>query len=86
MKNIKTARSKAALAIVKNAPRVILLSGTPALSRPAELYTQVKAVRPNLFPAHFHDFGVRYCDGKQVCYVKSVWQTNNLSSEENYTD
>ena len=68
MKNIKTARSKAALAILKNAARVILLSGTPALSRPAELYTQVKAVRPNLFPTHFHDFGVRYCDGKMVCW------------------
>lgn len=47
------------------AKRVILLSGTPAMSRPAELYTQILAVRPSLFP-RFHDFGTRYCDAKQV--------------------
>lgn len=47
------------------AKRVILLSGTPAMSRPAELYTQIQAVRPSLFP-RFHDFGTRYCDAKQV--------------------
>ena len=69
MKNIKTARSKAALSIVRGATRVILLSGTPALSRPSELYTQIKAVRPSIVPFQFHDFGVRYCDGKQV----GVW-------------
>lgn len=47
------------------AKRVILLSGTPAMSRPSELYTQILAVRPNLFP-RFHDFGMRYCDARQV--------------------
>lgn len=47
------------------AKRVILLSGTPAMSRPSELYTQILAVRPLLFP-RFHEFGLRYCDAKQV--------------------
>ncbi|XP_015766438.1 PREDICTED: uncharacterized protein LOC107345249 [Acropora digitifera] len=51
---------------VKNlaATRVILLSGTPALSRPLELYTQICAVEPGLFPT-FHQFGIRYCAGQQ---------------------
>lgn len=31
-------------------------------SRPAELYPQISAVMPRLFP-HFRDFGVRYCAG-----------------------
>lgn len=47
------------------AKRVILLSGTPAMSRPSELYTQILAVRPALFP-RFHEFGLRYCDARQV--------------------
>jgi SWI/SNF-related matrix-associated actin-dependent regulator 1 of chromatin subfamily A len=40
------------------------LKGTPALSRPAELFTQIQAINPNLFSS-FHDFGLRYCDGKE---------------------
>lgn len=47
------------------AKRVILLSGTPALSRPAELYTQIIAIKPTFFP-QFHAFGLRYCDAKRV--------------------
>ncbi|XP_077392497.1 SWI/SNF-related matrix-associated actin-dependent regulator of chromatin subfamily A-like protein 1 [Festucalex cinctus] len=67
LKNIKTARCKAALPLLKTAKRVILLSGTPAMSRPAELYTQILAVRPSLFP-RFHEFGLRYCDAKQLTW------------------
>ncbi|XP_070565988.1 SWI/SNF-related matrix-associated actin-dependent regulator of chromatin subfamily A-like protein 1 [Ptychodera flava] len=64
LKNFKTARTKAAMPILRSAPRVLLLSGTPALSRPSELYTQIAAVDPKLLPS-FHDFGVRYCAGRQ---------------------
>ncbi|XP_006814094.2 SWI/SNF-related matrix-associated actin-dependent regulator of chromatin subfamily A-like protein 1 [Saccoglossus kowalevskii] len=64
LKNFKTARTKAAMPLLKTAPRVVLLSGTPALSRPSELYTQITAIDPKLFPL-FQDFGVRYCDGHQ---------------------
>jgi hypothetical protein len=28
----------------------VMLSGTPALSRPAELYPQISAIDPKLFP------------------------------------
>ncbi|XP_066489145.1 SWI/SNF-related matrix-associated actin-dependent regulator of chromatin subfamily A-like protein 1 isoform X2 [Tiliqua scincoides] len=64
LKNIKTARCRAAMPLLKAAKRVILLSGTPALSRPAELYTQIAAVKPSFF-SQFHAFGLRYCDAKQ---------------------
>ena len=50
---------------LQKAYRVILLSGTPALSKPQELFPQISAVDKKLFPK-FHEFGVRYCDGKQV--------------------
>ncbi|XP_053126834.1 SWI/SNF-related matrix-associated actin-dependent regulator of chromatin subfamily A-like protein 1 isoform X2 [Hemicordylus capensis] len=64
LKNIKTARCRAAMPLLKAAKRVILLSGTPAMSRPAELYTQIAAVRPSFF-SQFHIFGLRYCAAKQ---------------------
>ncbi|XP_070210703.1 SWI/SNF-related matrix-associated actin-dependent regulator of chromatin subfamily A-like protein 1 [Littorina saxatilis] len=63
LKNSKTVRTKAALPLLQSAQHVILLSGTPALSRPSELYTQIVAVCPRMFK--FHEFGVRYCDGKE---------------------
>ncbi|THD25197.1 SWI:SNF matrix associated [Fasciola hepatica] len=65
LKNIKAARTKAALQVVKNAKRVILLSGTPAVSRPAELYPQIQAVSPTIFRGGFHEFGLRYCAAKE---------------------
>ncbi|XP_062862547.1 SWI/SNF-related matrix-associated actin-dependent regulator of chromatin subfamily A-like protein 1 isoform X2 [Trichomycterus rosablanca] len=78
LKNSKTARCRAALPLLKAAKRVILLSGTPAMSRPAELYTQIQAVRPTLFP-RFHDFGVRYCDAKQLPWGWDYSGSSNLA-------
>lgn len=49
LKNEKTARTKAALSLTMKSNRCILLSGTPALSRPIELFTQIKAVTRNNF-------------------------------------
>ncbi|XP_036965140.1 SWI/SNF-related matrix-associated actin-dependent regulator of chromatin subfamily A-like protein 1 [Acanthopagrus latus] len=77
LKNIKTARCKAALPLLKAAKRVILLSGTPAMSRPSELYTQILAVRPTLFP-RFHEFGVRYCAAKQMTWGWDYSGSSNL--------
>ncbi|KAM4730927.1 SWI/SNF-related matrix-associated actin-dependent regulator of chromatin subfamily A-like protein 1 [Anableps anableps] len=77
LKNIKTARCKAALPLLKAAKRVILLSGTPAMSRPCELYTQILAVRPALFP-RFHEFGVRYCDAREKSWGWDYSGSSNL--------
>lgn len=77
LKNIKTARCKSALPLLKAAKRVILLSGTPAMSRPSELYTQILAVRPTLFP-RFHEFGIRYCDAKQTTWGWDYSGSSNL--------
>ncbi|XP_030642537.1 SWI/SNF-related matrix-associated actin-dependent regulator of chromatin subfamily A-like protein 1 [Chanos chanos] len=77
LKNSKTARCKAALPLLKAAKRVILLSGTPAMSRPAELYTQILAVQPTLFP-RFHEFGMRYCDAKQLHWGWDYSGSSNL--------
>ncbi|XP_021921060.1 SWI/SNF-related matrix-associated actin-dependent regulator of chromatin subfamily A-like protein 1 isoform X2 [Zootermopsis nevadensis] len=62
LKSTKSARTQAAGNLLESAKRVIMLSGTPALSRPVELYPQISAIQPKLFPRYF-EFGVRYCAG-----------------------
>ncbi|KAG8233390.1 hypothetical protein J437_LFUL013170 [Ladona fulva] len=63
LKNIKSARSQVAFNILRQAKRVIMLSGTPALSRPIELYPQLACIDRFGFP-RMKDFGIRYCNGK----------------------
>ncbi|NXU25960.1 SMAL1 protein, partial [Thalassarche chlororhynchos] len=78
LKNIKTARCRAAMPLLKAARRVILLSGTPAMSRPAELYTQIAAVQPAFFP-QFHSFGLRYCDARKMPWGWDYSRSSNLT-------
>ena len=46
LKNGTAARTKAIQPLIKKAKRAILLSGTPALSRPIELYSQLHMLQP----------------------------------------
>lgn len=64
LKNGMAKRTQAVLPLLQQADRCILLSGTPALSRPSELFNQISAVDPKLF-TNFFEFGLRYCDAKQ---------------------
>lgn len=65
MKTYSSARTKGVIAVLKNCRRVILLSGTPALSRPMELFTQIHAIAPKVFPS-FQEYGIRFCGGKKT--------------------
>jgi SWI/SNF-related matrix-associated actin-dependent regulator 1 of chromatin subfamily A len=62
LKSRTTARTRALLPMLTAARRVVMLSGTPAMSRPAELFPQVHALRPDLFPG-WEAFVDRYCGG-----------------------
>ena len=53
-------RTKLLLPIMKAAPRLVLLSGTPALARPVELFSQVHAIDGDAFGA-YNKFTKRYC-------------------------
>lgn len=77
LKNNKTQRTRAALELIKSSKRVILLSGTPALSRPAELYTQIYAIMPSAFST-FTSFGIRYCNGKKDKYGWNFGGSSNM--------
>ena len=64
IKDAKAQRTKAVVPLLKAARRAICLTGTPALSRPVELYSQVEALRPNVF-TKFTEFAQRYCSGSR---------------------
>ena len=64
IKDAKAQRTKAVVPLLKAARRAICLTGTPALSRPVELYSQVEALRPNVF-TKFTEFAQRYCAGSR---------------------
>ncbi|CAH2044140.1 unnamed protein product, partial [Iphiclides podalirius] len=65
-------------AVAKRASRVLLLSGTPALSRPAELFTQLALIRPGLF-ASYTEYGKRYCAGRQTNFGWDMTGQSNLT-------
>ena len=56
-------RTRACLPLCRTATHVLLLSGTPALNRPKELYTQISAINPRLFP-DYRAFATRYCNAR----------------------
>ncbi|KAI8802416.1 P-loop containing nucleoside triphosphate hydrolase protein [Cladochytrium replicatum] len=64
LKSPDAKRTKNILPVLKAARRALLLSGTPALSRPIELFTQVSALDPTMFRSQM-EYAKRYCDAKQ---------------------
>jgi SWI/SNF-related matrix-associated actin-dependent regulator of chromatin subfamily A-like protein 1 len=49
--------------ILQGSKRCILISGTPMLSRPVELYNLLNILRPDVF-SKFSDYSQRYCAPK----------------------
>ncbi|XP_031116318.1 SWI/SNF-related matrix-associated actin-dependent regulator of chromatin subfamily A-like protein 1 isoform X2 [Ipomoea triloba] len=62
LKNAQAKRTNASLPILQKAKYAILLSGTPALSRPIELFKQLEALYPDVYK-NVHEYGNRYCKG-----------------------
>lgn len=60
MKNAHAQRTRMLMPLLHKAKRAFLLSGTPALSRPFELFTQLHAIAPAQWPNE-KDYGRRYC-------------------------
>lgn len=67
LKSYNTKRTKALMPILMNSKRVILLSGTPIINKPLEIYNLIKIVRPDITPL-FPEYASRYCDPKQESY------------------
>lgn len=67
MKSRDSCRTQAVLPLLLNAPRVLLLSGTPCPNRPEEMYTLLHVLRPRLVPS-FVAFATRYCNPRRTRY------------------
>ncbi|KAF2076050.1 hypothetical protein CYY_002664 [Polysphondylium violaceum] len=76
IKQYKSQRTKSVLPILSKAKRAILLSGTPALSRPYELYTQVSALIP--FFQSWSDYMYRYCNAQTTNYGLDYFGSSNM--------
>jgi SWI/SNF-related matrix-associated actin-dependent regulator of chromatin subfamily A-like protein 1 len=67
LKNWKTKRSQTLIPILMNSKRVILISGTPIVNKPQEIFNLIKIARPDITP-NFFDYAARYCDPKPTPY------------------
>ena len=63
VKSRKTKRTKACTPLVKSAQYAMLVTGTPALNRPIELFSQLMMLRP-MYVKNYSSYAKRYCNGK----------------------
>lgn len=67
LKSYDSKRSRELSPILGDCKRIILVTGTPMISRPSELYNLVRILRPDLFGS-FREFSQRYCAPKMAKY------------------
>ncbi|KAM8722201.1 DNA annealing helicase and endonuclease ZRANB3 isoform 1-T5 [Acanthopagrus schlegelii] len=61
LKSRNAARTKILVPLIQSAKRAILLTGTPALGRPEELFMQIDALYPKMFGT-WSDYAKKYCN------------------------
>ena len=85
LKNNRAKRTKAVYypkGLADQADRVWLLTGTPVLNRPIELFSHLKALVPDLIAPKFfsrHDFATHFCNGYMGEWG---WNESGASNEE----
>jgi SNF2 family DNA or RNA helicase len=85
IKNGKSARSKAFKKLCRGAEMVMLLTGTPVMNRPIELFYLVNMLAPHEF-SDYISFGKRYCAGHEKQIVirggdkKMIWDFSGQSN------
>ncbi|NWS52837.1 ZRAB3 endonuclease, partial [Chunga burmeisteri] len=82
MKSRNATRSKILLPIVQKARRAILLTGTPALGRPEELFMQIEALFPRRFGT-WTEYAKKYCNARVRFFGKRTqWDCRGASNLE----
>ncbi|XP_069052358.1 DNA annealing helicase and endonuclease ZRANB3 isoform X2 [Lepisosteus oculatus] len=61
LKSRTAARTKILVPLIQKASRAVLLTGTPALGRPEELFMQIDALYPRRFGT-WSDYAAKYCN------------------------
>ena len=78
LKQKNSQRTKLVMPLLANAKRLVLLSGTPALARPVELWTQLYSLDPELFLS-YTQYTKRYCNARRGRFG---WDVNGLSNAD----
>ncbi|NWW99515.1 ZRAB3 endonuclease, partial [Caloenas nicobarica] len=82
MKSRNATRSKILLPIVQKSLRAILLTGTPALGRPEELFMQIEALFPRKFGT-WNEYAKKYCNARVRFFGKRTqWDCRGASNLE----
>ncbi|NWR27534.1 ZRAB3 endonuclease, partial [Tachuris rubrigastra] len=82
MKSRNATRSKILLPIVQKALRAVLLTGTPALGRPEELFMQIEALFPGRFGT-WNEYAKKYCNARVRFFGKRAqWDCRGASNLE----
>ena len=82
LKSRTAKRTKCLTPILQRAKRVVLLTGTPILAKPMEIFPLLHILRPDKFKG-FKEFGSRYCDPKILRFGLVDWSGSANSRELN---
>lgn len=82
LKEKTSQRCKFAVPILKGANRLLLLSGTPALARPVELWSQLNCLDDKTFGT-YTSYTNKYCDAKRGRFGWDVSGASNLDELHN---
>jgi len=77
IKNPKAIRSKVVKAITTKVENVIMLTGTPVLSRPIEMYNMLNIIDPKTWN-NYYSYATKYCEGRQGYYGFEAKGASNL--------
>ena len=82
IKSPKSLRSKAAAQLAKTVPHKILLTGTPVLNRPSEMWNQLCIIDPKRYNSKsFFSWHKRYTAAHQLHFgQKTVWDFSGASN------
>ncbi|XP_075613325.1 DNA annealing helicase and endonuclease ZRANB3 isoform X2 [Balearica regulorum gibbericeps] len=82
IKSRNATRSKILLPVVQKALRAVLLTGTPALGRPEELFMQIEALFPRRFGT-WSEYAKKYCNARVRFFGKRIqWDCRGASNLE----
>jgi len=65
LKSATSKRTSMLLPVLQKSSRLIMISGTPAISRPLELYPIIISLDRKAY-SNFYEYGMRYCNGRLV--------------------
>ncbi|KAM4710695.1 DNA annealing helicase and endonuclease ZRANB3 [Anableps anableps] len=82
LKSRNAARTKILVPLIQSAKRAILLTGTPALGRPEELFMQIDALYPRRFGT-WTDYAKKYCNAHYRYFgLRRQWDCRGASNLE----